>query len=68
MFELDQTTFLFSLNNGLKLYLQREAQSKIEVNADNFTNMMQAGAYFLHLKEFADCMRLAGEDGPGKIL
>lgn len=73
MFELDHETFTFSLNSGLKVYLQRNNQSKIELNAQLFQEMMQTGSYFLHLKEFAETMRNSGnlsDDGPqaGKTL
>ena len=57
------------MNNGIKVYLQREQQARLCINAEMFKDMMQAGSYFLHLKEFADCMRRSQmEGGAGLIL
>ena len=68
VFELDQQAFTFSANNGLKLYLE-QSTGKIEMNSGLFERMMQAGSYFLHLREFADTMSAGGiDEGPGKVL
>lgn len=39
------------------------------MNSALFERMMQAGSYFLHLREFADTMSAGGlDEGPGKVL
>lgn len=58
IFELDQETFTFSLNGNRRVYLTNDDHEvKLNMNQSLFEAMMEAGSYFLHLKEFVDCMQ-----------
>lgn len=71
VFDLDQESFTFSMNGKRKVYVKHEYESfnpqpvRLQVNQVLFDDLMEAGSYFLHLKEFVDCMQA---DSVGKIL
>ena len=68
VFELDHDNFTFSLNGNRRVYLERPCgvveggyvinePVQLRLNQALFTEMMEAGSYFLHLKEFVNCMQ-----------
>ena len=69
VFELDQSTFTFNLNGNRRVYITANSDEpvKLAVNQQLLQDMMEAGSYFLHLKEFVNCMLVNCEE-VGKIL
>ena len=65
VFDLVQETFTFSMNGNRRVFMTAEDEGgrpslvKLRVNQKLFEDMMEAGGYFLHLKEFAECMQNA---------
>jgi len=46
------------MNGNCRVYMQANSESpKLSVNSELFDDMMEAGSYFLHLKEFVECMQ-----------
>lgn len=60
VFELDQESFTFSLNANNRVYLTSRngnaQEVKLAVNKSLLEDMMESGSYFLHLREFVECM------------
>ena len=65
VFDLEQETFTFSMNGNRRVYVSNE-NAKLSVNQKLFEDMMEAGSYFLHLREFVDCMQ--NSEAAGKVL
>ena len=53
------------MNGNRRVYIKNE-QAKLSVNQSLFQEMMEAGSYFLHLREFVDCMQ--NSEQAGKML
>ena len=53
------------MNGNRRVYV-KDKLTKLAVNQALFQEMMEAGSYFLHLREFVDCM--SNSEAAGKML
>ena len=65
MFELDKSTFTFSLNSNLLIGDQCCTSASLKEICDEF---IQAGCFFLHLREFNEFMSSHKAVGAGQVV